>query len=113
MTIKTRKLKKEEINRNKKNNLIGDVDSFKNNIPTITVPTAPIAVQQAQAIPNGIDLSEYSKRTKLKIKNITVRADGIIFVNDCEYLSIIAHSTSQIPPSIKYIHELILITHKI
>lgn len=86
---------------NKKNILIIDVDSFKNIIPTITVPTAPIAVQQAYAVPNGICLSEYSRNTMLKIRKTIVMTEGTIFVKPSEYFNGTAHNTSQMPAIIK------------
>jgi hypothetical protein len=94
--------------KNKKNILIRDVDSFKKSMPTTTVPTAPIAVQQAYAVPRGIPFIDCSNNTILIIRNITVKAEGTNFVNPSEYLSIIAHTTSQIPAIIKHIQEFII-----
>ena len=87
--------------RNKNNNRRGDVDSLRNIIPTITVPAAPIAVQQAYAVPKGMPFKEYSRNTILKIKNITVNTDGTIFVKPSENFNGTAQHTSQIPAIIK------------
>lgn len=95
---------------NKKNILIMDVDSLRNSIPTITVPTAPIAVQQAYAVPKGIPLIACSKKIMLNIRNITVITDGTSFVKPSENFSGTAHNISHIPAIIKYIHEFISFT---
>ena len=85
--------------KNKKNILIIDVDSFKKIMPTTTVPTAPIAVQQAYAVPRGIPFIDCSNNTILIIRNITVKAEGINFVNPSEYFK---KSTYNIHITINY-----------
>ena len=53
-----------------KNILKASVDSSRNIIPNTITPTAPMAVQQAYAVPIGIVLKEIDKKTKLKIMKI-------------------------------------------
>ncbi len=99
------------ITKNKKNSFKGDIDSFKNNVPTTTVPIAPMAVQQAYAVPNGIPSTAFSNSTILIIKNITVKKVGRSFVNPSENFSGTAHSTSHIPATTKYIQGFKLSLH--
>lgn len=54
----------------KKNNRQNSAGSLKIQIPIITVPTAPIPVQTAYAVPKGSDLVACIKRTILMTKQI-------------------------------------------
>lgn len=69
--------------------------SWNRTIPRTTVPTAPIPVQTAYAVPIGSSLVAISRNRKLAIKPITVIADGISFVKFAEYFRLIAYNTSK------------------
>ena len=69
--------------------------SWNRMIPKTTVPTAPIPVQTAYAVPIGSSLVAISRNRKLAIKPITVIADGISFVKFAEYFRLVAHNTSK------------------
>ena len=48
--------------------------SWKNRIPTNTVPTAPIPVQTGYAVPMGNVCAAFASRNMLKITEITIPA---------------------------------------
>ena len=72
-------------------------DSPKKKIPKIITPIAPIAVQQAYAVPIGIVLNEKDKKIKLKIMNITVKTANNSLVKFSENFNANTHPISKIP----------------
>ena len=90
----------DEINvkmKNKRQKLTG---SLKKNIPTRTVPAAPIPVQTAYAVPNGMTLAPRSNNQKLsviEIKNPTVH-QGFLKLSD--KLRHVVNATSNNPAMI-------------
>ena len=54
-----------------KNNLASSFDSPKRTIPSIAVPTAPIPVQTAYAVPTGSSFNEYA-RSPILITILTI-----------------------------------------
>jgi hypothetical protein len=80
-----------------KNNRINSRDSLNKNIPRIAVPTTPIPVQTAYAVPTGSVLREYASRPILRIIDIMVNTLHQTLVNPWEYFNPIAQATSNNP----------------
>ena len=80
-----------------KNILMNSFDSPKRIIPSIAVPTAPIPVQIAYAVPIGIDLTAADKKKKLKTIPVTVITLGQSLVNPFVYFNPTAQPISKIP----------------
>ncbi len=91
-----------------KNNLNTSLDSPKNNMPKTITPTAPIAVQQAYAVPIGIDSKETDKKNKLKIMNITTRIVKKRFEKLFENLRAKTQAISNSPAITKIIQEFMI-----
>jgi hypothetical protein len=80
-----------------KNSRIISWDSLKRNIPRTAVPTAPIPVHTAYAVPTGSDLREYASRPMLRIINTMANTLHHNLVRPCEYFNPIAQATSNNP----------------
>lgn len=65
----------------KKNNRGNSAESLKNVIPTIVVPSAPIPVQTAYAVPKGIIFIPRFKKYKLIQLQTKNKTEGIGLVN--------------------------------
>jgi len=70
-------------------------------MPRIAVPNAPIPVQIAYAVPNGISFIEKDRRTILKIMLAIVKTLGQNLVNPSEYFKPTAQQISNTPAIIR------------
>ncbi len=86
---------------------INSFDSPKSIIPSIAVPTAPIPVHTAYAVPTGNHFKEYANSPMLIKMQTTVKTLGQNFVNPSEYFIPIAQAVSKIP-AIKSINQAII-----
>lgn len=80
--------------------------SLNNSIPKTTVPSVPIPVQIAYAVPSGRLFKAKDRKPKLIIIPIIVNMLGINRVNPEEYFSPIAQSTSKHPAINKKNHSI-------
>lgn len=82
--------------------------SLNNSIPTINVPTAPIPVQTAYAVPIGIDFCASQRNRPLALIDITAKSiQAVLWVVFCENFSPKGHPISHKPAIIKYIQAII------
>jgi hypothetical protein len=72
------------------------------------LPTAPIPVHTAYAVPNGSERSAIAIKTKLRTIAITVAAVGQNRVNPSEYLRPSAQPTSSRPAPSNASHALMM-----
>lgn len=75
-------------------------------MPIIAVPTAPIPVQIAYAVPMGIARKANAKHTILTLNAATVPTLGHSRVNPSEYQSPTTQTTSNPPATNKYTHPI-------
>jgi hypothetical protein len=91
-----------------KNKRIISFDSLNKIIPRIAVPTAPMPVQTAYAVPTGRDLTEKERSPILVIIAEIVKTDGQSLVKPLEYFTPIAHATSKRPAINRIIQAIII-----
>lgn len=77
--------------------LTAALGSPKRSMPIIAVPTAPMPVHTAYAVPIGMDLSEKAMKTMLRTRETIVMAVGSGFVKPSESLRLNAHAISKKP----------------
>jgi hypothetical protein len=73
---------------------LSDADSPKPKIPRMTVPTAPIPVHTAWAVPTGRVRIAVASKKKLRAMVIREKTEGQRRVKPSEYLRPMAHPTS-------------------
>src|SRR3954468_14982763 len=89
--------------------LLAAADSPNSTIPSPTVPTAPIPVHTAYAVPSGRLRVATPTRNKLATIMIAVATEGHSRVNPSEYFSPIENPVSNTPPTTRIVQAYRLI----
>jgi len=83
-------------------NLAASLDSPNNTIPSAAVPTAPMPVHTAYAVPMGSCFVACASNTTLAVPMASTYTLGHSRVNPCVDFNPIAHATSNALARIKY-----------
>lgn len=83
----------------------GDIASLNRNTLKMLVPTMPMPVQMAYAVPSGRFFKASAKNIMLKTKPMMVMAVGPVFEKPSEAFMAVAHVTSDAPARRRNTHS--------